>query len=214
MSEKDQPETKLARAALYIDGFNLYHAIDRLGQPHLKWLSYWRLGQGILPQRTQKLVRVVYCTAFYPGSAGKRWRHEQVIAAQRAEGVEVALGHYVHERMLCRNCGDRWEKPTEKAGDINLAIHLMHDAFEDVFDHAYLLTADSDQAATAAMFARRFPEKRLTTVAPPGRDPSVHILRHASGGKIKLNAGHLERAVMGAVVGKARRPDEYAPPEG
>ena len=27
------------RAAFYIDGFNLYHAIDRMGQPHLKWLN-------------------------------------------------------------------------------------------------------------------------------------------------------------------------------
>ena len=28
------------RVACYIDGFNLYHAIDDLDKPHLKWLEF------------------------------------------------------------------------------------------------------------------------------------------------------------------------------
>lgn len=32
------------RGAIYVDGFNLYHAISDLGMPHLKWLDLWRLG--------------------------------------------------------------------------------------------------------------------------------------------------------------------------
>ncbi len=29
----------MTRIIAYIDGFNLYHAIDSLGKPHLKWLE-------------------------------------------------------------------------------------------------------------------------------------------------------------------------------
>ena len=213
-SQVDKPKI---RAALYIDGFNLYHAIDDLKKPYLKWLNYWKLGEILIPSRSQELVRVVYCTAFYPGSQQKKWRHEQVIGAQRVHGVVVEAGHYVHEDMDCRACGASWKKPTEKEGDINVAIHLIRDAFTNEFDHAYLLTADSDQAATARMFRSQFPEKMLTTVAPPGREPSVHILKYANAGKISINETHLERSVMPQVVFKpgvanCRRPHEYAPP--
>ena len=33
------------RVACFIDGFNLYHAIARLGRPHVKWLDLRRLMQ-------------------------------------------------------------------------------------------------------------------------------------------------------------------------
>lgn len=212
-----QEQPSKIRAGLYIDGFNLYHAIDNLQKPFLKWISYWRLGEIIIPSKSQDLVSVVYCTAYYPGSERKQWRHEQFCGAQLAHGVEIARGHYVHDDMECRACGNAWKKPTEKEGDINVAIHLVRDAFLNRIDHAYLLTADSDQAATVRMFREQFPEKQITTVVPPGRDPSEHIRKYANGGKVALNEGHLERCVMPQVVFKpkvanTRRPHEYAPP--
>lgn len=219
VSAESQAEQPKARAALYIDGFNLYHAIDDLAQPHLKWLNYWKLGEIIIPKQTEELVRVTYCTAYYPGDPKKKWRHEQVIGAQKVFGVDVVLGHYVREDMDCRACGNQWQKPTEKEGDINVAIHLLRDGFLDHYDHAYLLTADSDQAATARMFNEQFPNKRLTSVVPPRRQPSVHITNYTDKRKIALNDLHLERCVMPQVVFKpgvanTRRPNEYAPPNG
>lgn len=62
--------------------------------------------------------------------------------------------------------------------DVNVAINLISDAHLDVFDVAYLLSAVSDQAATAKLFKSRFPEKTLVSVAPPGRDYSKHILSY------------------------------------
>src|SRR5829696_5166464 len=59
-------------------------------------------------------------------------------------------------------------------------LHVFDDAHRDVFDHAYLVTADSDQAATARMFSERFQAKKLTAVCPPGRAHSQHILRYAT----------------------------------
>jgi len=37
----------------YIDGFNLYHAIDELAQPHLKWLNLWALSSHLLREASQ-----------------------------------------------------------------------------------------------------------------------------------------------------------------
>ena len=38
------------RAAFYIDGFNLYHAIDAYKRPYLKWLNLKALGRAIAPK--------------------------------------------------------------------------------------------------------------------------------------------------------------------
>jgi hypothetical protein len=204
--------------ALYVDGFNLYHAIADLSEPHLKWVNLRSLGELIIPSATEELVRIVFCTAFYPGDSHKRWRHEQYLHALRVVRVDPIQGHYVREDRECFNCGASWKKPTEKETDINLALSLFNDARIGVFETAYLLTADSDQAATARMFSECFPEKRLISVSPPGRGHSVHILKYASA-KIALNKEHVERCLFPSIVfaegmPAGRRPREYEPPNG
>lgn len=207
------------RAALYVDGFNLYHAVKDLNEQFLKWCNLWRLGELIIPAKTEKLVKVVFCTAYYPGDSKKRWRHDQFMNALRIAGVDCVLGHYIHEEWECRHCSVPWEKPTEKASDLNLGLSLITDAWNDVFDHAYLLTADSDQAATARFLKETIKGKSLTTVAPPGRNFSANIEKY-SDGRILLTRDHFERCVFPATLlgvnglPHAKRPTEYAPPAG
>jgi hypothetical protein len=119
-------------------------------------------------------------------------------------------------------CSHTWEKPQEKETDVNIALHLLDDAYQDVFDVVYLLTADSDQGATARMMKRRFPKKRLTTVVPPGREPSKAILSHTNH-KLKLPVEYLEDCLLpsfGLIGPKSnptvafKRPTEYDPPAG
>lgn len=214
---KSQGVSQKIRAAFFIDGFNLYHAIDDLGMPHLKWLSYWKLAQAVIPRKSQELVGVTWCTARHASDQHKGRRHDQMVQLQALEGVTVRKGHFISERRTCRHCGCTWDHPSEKEGDINVAISLMRGAFRDEYDHAYLLTADSDQVATLKMFSKEFPQKNLTVVVPPRRKRSEHLHRLAKGGSIKLGAAHLEKAVMPEIiikdgVGSVRRPQEYAPP--
>lgn len=207
------------RAALYIDGFNLYHAVDELGFNHLKWRNFWRLGEMILPSQDEVLVKAVFCTAFYPGDFKKNIRHQAFNDALKLVGVEIMPGNYIHI-PACPTCSPGKTRPSEKESDINLALAVFNDARHDRFDHAYLMSADSDQAATARMLKQEFPDKKLTTVAPPRRNFSRSILPFADG-KISLTEAHIERAVFrGQIVpdpsGKRpiRRPFEYDPPVG
>lgn len=207
------------RAALYIDGFNLYHAVKELDQNHLLWCNFWRLGEMILPEKDETLVKAVFFTAYYPGDFKKKIRHDALNDALRLVGAEVVLGNYIHV-PACETCSPGMTRPSEKETDINLALHLFNDARHDRFDHAYLLSADSDQAATARMLKQEFPSKKLTTVSPPRRNFSRSILPFADG-KLSLTEAHIERAVFkGKIVldpaGKrpAKRPFEYDPPAG
>jgi len=85
-----------------------------------------------------------------------------------------------------------------------------------MFDHCYLVTADSDQAATARLLKSNFPQKRLTTVVITGRHHSKAILPHADA-KITINVTHLERSLFPKLITGANavlRPSEYDPPGG
>ena len=203
---KSQPKVGL-RAAFYVDGFNLYHPIREMGEPHLKWANLWKLGEIICEPHGANLVKTVFCTAVPTHMPDSRDRHNTFNAAQRANGVEVVNGHHIHD-------GEKWN---EKQSDINVALHLILDAVDDKYDLAILLSADSDQAATAKIFCERFPEKWLLGVAPPTKavPNKVQSFCFAHFALPKLT---LERCVMGETVqgktGPIHRPQTYAPPLG
>lgn len=208
------------RGALYIDGFNLYHAVDDLAQPHLKWCNFWKLAELVARGHAREIVRVVFCTAYFKGDHGKRVRHETLVSAQAMMGVSTKLGHTTIEPMTCKSpeCGYKWDQPREKATDINLSLSLFADACDDVFDVAFLLTADTDQAATVDFFKTRFPAKRIINVIPPGRSPSQH-LADRSHGKVRLMPNHFDECALPEVVERdgfktVHRPREYSPPDG
>lgn len=210
------------RAALYVDGFNLYHAIDEIGQPHLKWLNLAALGSRIIPRSKERLVKVRWFTAIRPGDEKKNKRHREYITALKHYNVAVHQGHFIFDTVDCRNCSRTWIKPQEKESDVGIGLHLLDDAYQDVFDVAYLLSADSDQGATARMMKRRFPQKRLVSVVPPGMEASKAILSHTPH-KLKIAVTYLEDCLLPpyALTGPEgnqsvvfRRPTTYEPPEG
>jgi hypothetical protein len=206
------------RAALIVDGFNLYHSVHDLGENFLKWVNLWKLGEVIIPSNSEFVECVTFCTAFYPGDFQKRIRHDLYNAALDLVGVKIEKGYYRWEPRECPDCGHNWERPTEKQTDINVALAAFDGARRDKFDHCYILSADSDQAATVRWFKEAFPEKRLTMVVPPARKGSKLIRDKGEKSKIQLNRDHLERALFGAVVSNGiqavHRPPEYDPPPG
>ena len=52
------------RVVGFVDGFNMYHAIDELGLPHLKWLNLWELCKIFVPESHFELRDVLYFSAY------------------------------------------------------------------------------------------------------------------------------------------------------
>jgi len=202
------------------DGLNLYHAIDKLRMPCLKWLNIWSLAEHLIPRKSQTLVKVVYCTARkQDDDPEKVKRQREFLTALECYGVTTIWSHFIYGEMNCRGCGREWRDPKEKESDVNLALTLIDDAYQNTFDHAYILTADSDQGSTARMMKTRFPYKQLTSITPPGQEKCKAIMAH-TGLHIGLTAEHLERNLLPAIriddVGgkqtlRFRRPDAYKP---
>jgi hypothetical protein len=203
------------RAAMYVDGFNLYHAIDEMDRSYLKWLDLKQLARVIAP-RSEVIRKVVWCTAFRPQGRGKIQRQQLYYEALKARGVTCLVGHFVTHADGCNACGHTWTVSTEKQSDVNLALAILDDAHENKFDICYLVTTDGDHAATARFLKERFPEKKLVIVAPPGRRQNKTLLEWADA-QVSLEYDHLYSALLPAVVnspdGPIQRPPSYEPPE-
>lgn len=207
----------VARGAVYYDGFNLYHAVSDLGKPHLKWLDLWKLAELIGRGHCRTIERAVFCTAYFPNDHGKKTRHRAYVRALNLVNVQTQLGHTTKEPMDCRKCTHQWDQPREKETDINVALSVFDDARRDIFDVAFVVTADTDQAATFKFIRASFPEKRIIAVFPPGREPSKHLIDLSHNRiKIKLNENHLGQCLLPKLVtgtgDPVLRPPEYDPP--
>lgn len=182
------------RAAIYYDGFNLYHAVDAYRRPYLKWLNLMELGREVMGPG-QVLKRAVWCSAFRLQARHKLKRHETYMKALKAQGVVCRMGHFVSAMDGCNACGHKWTLSIEKQSDVNLALSIAADAEDNLFDVCYLVSADGDQAATARYLKERFPKKQLILVTPPGRYPNKHILKFCDGA-VDITRDHLEAALL------------------
>ena len=82
------------RVACFIDGFNLYHAIARLGRPHLKWLDLPRLMQRYVHAASQRIDAIYYFSAYADWLPAARRRHRAYVAALGAQGVAPVMGKF------------------------------------------------------------------------------------------------------------------------
>ena len=93
--------TSKKRIITFIDGFNLYHAIDSLHQNHLKWLDLWSLSEAFSKPSTEKVEVVYYFTALATWLPDCMKRHKTYIEALESRNVTTVLGHFKKKKAKC-----------------------------------------------------------------------------------------------------------------
>lgn len=208
------------RVVAFVDGFNLYHAIDELGQRHLKWLNLRVLCSQFAPAPQYRLTDVLYFSAYATWRPAAYARHRRYVRALRAVGVTTIMGTFKPKVRFCRRCRHRWRDHEEKETDVNIALHLYRGATRGMYDRALLVSGDSDLAPAVRLIRADVPAAQVRVVAPVGRGYSMDLY-NAAGGKaacVKMKRIHVERALFGAQVYDsdrnlvAVRPVEYDPP--
>lgn len=157
------------RVNAYIDGFNLYYAIKNLKNPSLKWLDLKKLCENYLEEQ-DKLLDVYLFTAllkFDSTNPNQKKRQKAYLDAQQSRGVKVILGKFKNKYPFCKNCKTQYHSYEEKESDINMAIQLLEDAYEDRFDKAFVVTADTDLSSTLSRVKALFPQKKIILLVPP-----------------------------------------------
>jgi uncharacterized LabA/DUF88 family protein len=198
------------RVNVYIDGFNLYHAIDELGEEYLKWIDLYLLSQNLL-NKEQVLGEVKYFSAFATWRPDSYKIHRDYVAALEAQGVKAIMGRFKEKRIKCKAvCGEVFLTHEEKETDVNIGAHLIADALQDKFDTALVISADTDLAAVIRLAQEIVgADKRVRAVAPPGRYARARELQHLFAiTKGKIRASQLPD-ILETKQGTIVRPDKY-----
>jgi hypothetical protein len=203
----------MRRVIAYIDGFNLYHSVDDLDKPHLKWLDLKALAASICGG-SETLVETKYFTAHATWLPGPFLRHKAYVAALKHVGVTCYIGHFKEKHRHCAKCGARWIAHEEKETDVAIAVELVAEAFLNRFDRALIISADSDLAPAIKTVQAHFPKKSVNVIAPPGRKAHARDLNPL----FEITAGRLAKCLLPASAKDASgaavftRPPSYDPP--
>lgn len=177
--------TEKPRTHAYVDAFNLYYGA--LKGSRFKWLNLRTLCDLLLPQHGVRSIK--YFTALvsaWPHDPGQPQRQQLYLRALRTlPEVEIVHGHYLSHAVwmpLADRTGPRPErakviKTEEKGSDVNLATHLLCDAFADSYDTAVIISNDSDLLLPIQIVRSRF-GKKIGILNPHRQHPSRALLPH------------------------------------
>ena len=175
------------RTFVYVDGFNLYYRALK-GTPY-RWLDLVALFQNVLEPKNQ-IIKVKYFTARVsasPSDSSQPQRQDAYIRALKSyrPEIEFYFGHYMSHvvRMPLANTGPKHKmveviKREEKGSDVNLAVHLLNDAWLDQYDCAVVVSNDSDLAESMRLVRERG-GKLIGLLTPGLSNPSFQLKSHS-----------------------------------
>ncbi len=156
------------RVAVYLDGFNFYHGLMAKGWGRYRWLDF----RALMEQRIregQALESIKYFTASVTHEPNRLPRQDTYVRALEAHsGVQVIKGTFEMRDKQCPECKAWYKRPQEKRTDVNIATHLLADAFDGAMDTVYLICADADLVPAVAFAKERFGTK-FVLIDPPRR---------------------------------------------
>ena len=193
----------MKRIIAYIDGFNLYYGLRAKGWKRFYWLNLRQVALRLL-KPDQTLTATKYFTTIVTSPEDQNRRQAAYLEALATlPDFHIYYGHYLADTITCRNCDHAYTTHHEKMTDVNIAIELLSDAFEDRFDVALLISADSDLVGPVERVRRLFPQKQVVVVFPPARYSNA--LKAVAATPL-----HLGRVILA----KSLFPDKIAKPDG
>lgn len=192
----------MPRVACYVDGFNLYHALDALHDNRIKWLNLQALAESFL-RVDDRLVATYYFTAVHHREPVKAHRHRRYIDALSAVGVRVVQSKFQSVSRYCRRSEQSCPFLEEKQTDVAFATRLLVDAMENFMDRAVLITADSDHVPVVRLVQERRPRVELTLAPPPGRLHQARELGSLIADRREISKGRLEKCLLPRTVCRA-----------
>lgn len=179
------------KAYVYVDGFNLYYR--GLKKTPYKWLNLRSLAQELLSP-ADKIAAIRYFTADVSprsGDGDAPTRQQAYLRALRTlPDLTIHKGRFL-PKTKCRPLASNPAKfvevldTEEKGSDVNLASHLLHDAFNGRFDIALVISQDSGLCEPMKMVCKEIGKTLgigwLEASAPGKRYRQVSsFIRHAT----------------------------------
>lgn len=157
---------------VYVDGFNVYYGLVK-DTPY-KWLDLKALFGKVLPPECS-IDTIKYYTAMVkarPHDPHAPIRQAAYLNALQAHipQLKVKMGHFISKEADLPLADGTWKivrviKSEEKGSDANLAVHLVHDAWQHAYQCYVVVTNDSD-LAEAFRIVSKVLKRRLILLIP------------------------------------------------
>jgi len=184
----------MERVIAYVDGYNLYYGLRSKGWKRFYWLNIQQLIQQLL-KPDQTLSGVKYFTTVVNQPEDRRRRQQTFLdALHTLRDFQIFYGQFLAETIKCRNCGHTYTTYHEKMTDVNISVELIQDAFQDKFDTAFLVSADSDLVPPIKTVQNIFKSKKIVAVFPPGR--VSYALKQNANGFIHIGRSELAKSIF------------------
>lgn len=182
----------------YVDGFNLYHAIDDLRSPRLKAVNIWALAESLL-REGESLKGVEYFSAYATWLPKAYRRHQIYVRALRSVGVNVNMAHFKAKKIRCYKCQKTWTSRNEKQSDVRIALAVLEGAIDNQYDRAIIVSADSDLVPAVRAVKNRDARKEVLIATPPRRLGFARdLIDAANGSAIEVSPRRLEQHLFPA----------------
>lgn len=175
------------RLLFLVDALNLYYSVKNASEKprSLLWLDLKKLctkiGVKLYPKSTQ--YEVYYFTAipehFRNKDHKKIERHKNFIMALEKSGVKVFKQGFTQDpgNTYAKVNGVEELSWVEKGTDVALTSMLFEEAFNGGFEHAIIMSNDSDYLPALESFKRMYPEKSVTFAITPAKGRGNRKLR-------------------------------------
>ncbi len=162
------------RTYIYIDGFNFYYGA--LKDTPYKWLDFKKLFEYLLDPSHQ-IISIKYFTAMVTGKIDpdQPIRQKTYLRALRKYIPEISvfygkflshnvfkpLAYPINKNLFGKNIKFvNVIKTEEKGSDVNLAVHLLNDAWLDLHDCAVIVSNDSDLSESLRLVKEQHKKNR------------------------------------------------------
>jgi uncharacterized LabA/DUF88 family protein len=194
----------MSRVMVYVDGFNLYFGLRNKGWRKYYWLDLVSLAMALLKEN-QTLSGVQYFTSRIRTNGRNiddmQRQTTYLEAIETQPGLKSYFGHYLEKPKECKQCGATWMDYEEKMTDVNIAVQMLSDAFNDRFDIALLISGDSDLTTPIKMLRSQFLEKRVIVAFPPDRQSFE--LKKAANATFTIGEANLRQSQLPVQVRRA-----------
>lgn len=173
------------RTYIYIDGFNFYYRVVK--RTPYKWLDLKAMFTNLLDPQNN-IVKIKYFTAIVSGKIDPDQPIRQKTYIRALEKyipeLEVYYGHFLSHEVYAPLAGPlpmkfvKIIKSEEKGSDVNLAVHLLNDAWLNKFDCAVVVSNDSDLAE--ALRIVKNDHKKVIGLLTPVDSPSMELKKYAT----------------------------------
>jgi hypothetical protein len=164
------------RVCGYIDGMNFYEASKDQAWYPAGWCNWTQTIGSYCPGAD---VSVRYFTTLYTGPDRTRVRRQKLhlLAMGEEAKADIVYGSLrvrdlrcpaCDEMLRCHACGCQ-NRYSEKMTDVNIAVRLLEDAVDSLFDRAYVVSADVDLVPAVRAALDRAKKSQIFVLLPPGK---------------------------------------------